>query len=127
MIQIALILSSLPFCMATLSPYLIPETGSPPPVRDIPGFTYYPTGNKLYIYGGLSDIQLSDMWEFDLTTNKWREIRTISVLNPGPRSRSFMTTLEDRKKLVLFGGNTYNGPSSDLWEYDIVNQTVFFI
>lgn len=127
MIHIALLFSTLPYYVVGLSPSLIPETGSPPPVRDIPGFTYYSTGNKLYIYGGLSDIQLSDMWEFDLTTYKWREIHTISVSNPGPRSRSFMTTLEDKKKLVLFGGNTYNGPSSDLWEYDIVNQTVFFI
>jgi hypothetical protein len=67
------------------------------------------------------------MWEFDLSTNQWAEIKPGSVLTPGVRSNTYLATLEDKRKIVLLGGNLPTGPTSDLWLYDIENEPVISI
>lgn len=106
---------------------LIPETGTPPAPRQLPGITSDISGKSLYMYGGVSEYKFSDMWKFDLETNRWNQIYTGSVLTPGLRSSPFMAALNNQSKLLLFGGDTPNGPVSDVWLYDIEGESVICI
>ena len=65
--------------------------------------------------------------EIELETSRWTQIYPGSVLTPGLRSSPFMAALNNQPKLLLFGGNTPNGPSSDVWLYDIEGESVIFI
>jgi hypothetical protein len=105
---------------------MIPKTGTPPSARDTPGFTLEEESNKLYVYGGRFESPLGDMWEFDLSSESWREIHFTSSINPGPRFDPYLVSLGNGK-ILLFGGNTKSGPVSDLWEFDIENQYVRYI
>ena len=125
-------LSLLPFLSLSivegLSVKMIPETGNPPSSRDFPGLTIGgKSSKKLYVYGGYGDSFTDDMWEFDLLTSRWNELYPTSILTPGPRSQTFITTLRSQDKILLFCGNTKNGPVSDLWLYNIENQSVRYI
>ncbi len=112
---------------SAISVGFIPQTGTPPPPRSQAGLALNRNGEKLYLYGGKSDYRFDDMWEFDLNSNIWSEIHPASVLKPGPRSSPFITSLKDEDKIVLFGGDTSAGPISDVWLYDIENQSVIVI
>jgi hypothetical protein len=105
---------------------MIPESGTPPPIRDLPGFALNEEANKLYIYGGRNVSPLDDMWEFDLATETWREIHYTSSIYPGPRSEPYLVSLKSGE-ILLFGGNTKSGPVSDLWVFDIENKYVRYI
>lgn len=105
----------------------IPQTRTPPSSRKQAGLTINPNGDKLYIYGGKSEYRFSDMWEFDLITKTWSEMHPVSILKPGPRSNAFITSFRDQRKIVLFGGDTSNGPISDIWLFDIENQSVMIM
>jgi hypothetical protein len=121
-LTISLLISSLD----AVSVSYIPETGTPPSARIHPALALDSKSQKLYTYGGRSDTILGDMWEFDLNSKLWSEIHPGSVLTPGSRSNAFMTALEDQKKLVLFGGELASGPTSDIWLFDIENESVIF-
>lgn len=111
----------------SISVRLEPETGNPPSGRKLSAMTHDPIDQKLYIFGGISDRKLNDMWQFDLKTQKWSEIHAVSNFYPSPRSGSFIMRLKDKPKILLFGGDTSYGPIIDLWEYDIKYQTVIYI
>jgi hypothetical protein len=103
----------------------VPKSGTPPPARELPGLTFDSKENKVYIYGGRSGAIHGDMWEFDINNEFWNEIHPASVINPGARSAAYLTILEEEyRQMVLFGGDTKNGPVSDVWIYDMDNQTV---
>jgi hypothetical protein len=125
--KIGIVFIALPLIVRAISINYSPETRNPPTGRQASGFTLDKFDSKLYIYGGISVSMFSDLWEFDLLTNKWTEIHSPSVLKPGPRSGSFLTRLKAQRKLLLLGGDTSNGPISDIWLYDIDNQTVALI
>lgn len=57
-----------------ISVKLIPETGTPPSPRELPGLTSDLSGKNLYIYGGVSENKSSDMWKFDLESKRWTQI-----------------------------------------------------
>ena len=102
---------------------MIPQAGTPPSYRELSGLTKF--GGSIFIYGGLKDSTiLEDMWQFDPQSNIWTEQIASSVLSPGPRSNPYLITLQDQNKILLFGGETKNGPVSDLWLYDITRQSV---
>jgi hypothetical protein len=124
--KLALIASLIGFTLS-ISVEFIPRTGTPPSSREQAGLTIHALRRKLYLYGGKSDYRFDDMWEFDLNSNIWSEIHPASVLKPGPRSSPFITSLKDEDKIVLFGGDTSAGPISDVWLYDIENQSVIVI
>ncbi len=106
---------------------LIPETGSPPSARQISGLTYDSDSRKLYIYGGRLANRFDELWSFDLLTQRWSEIHPSSTLSPGPRSDSYIKYLPGRGKILLFGGDTVKGPTSEVWLYDIARERVFYI
>lgn len=107
-----------------LSVNLFPQSGTPPSPRELPGVTLDSLGKNLYVYGGISQIKHDDMWKYDLTSKRWSQIYAGSVLTPGRRSNAFMTALKDQQKLVLFGGDTSTGPASDVWVFDLENESV---
>lgn len=108
----------------SISVGMIPKTGTPPSFRELPGITLSKSAQKIYIYGGRFETLLGDMWEFDLINNQWNEIHMSSTLNPGPRSEAYLFPIEATSKIVMFGGNSLTGPVSDLWEFDINNESV---
>jgi hypothetical protein len=114
-----------------ISVSMIPNTGTPPSYRELPGFTHDPDHDKLYVYGGIKDSYLDDLWEFDLKSNTWNEIFYVTTISPGPRSNPQLVFFKDIKdgkdKILLFGGDSVRGPLSDLWEFDIENETVMYI
>jgi hypothetical protein len=122
--KLSIVLIVLPLFLQAISIKDIPETRNPPTARKLSGFTLDKFDSKLYVYGGTFEDKLSDLWEFNLITNKWTEIHPASVLNPGPRSSPFLTRLISQRKILLLGGITSNGPISDIWLYDIDYQTV---
>jgi hypothetical protein len=115
--------------VGALSVSYIPETGTPPPRRALSGLVYdaSSSSNKVYIYGGRSEVIYGDMWEFDLTKKTWSEMHPASVMKPGARSSPFLTMLEESRQIVLFGGDTESGPISDVWVYDLDSEIVIFI
>jgi hypothetical protein len=106
---------------------MIPKTGTPPSFRELPGIALFESAQKIYIYGGRFETLLGDMWQFDLNNNQWSEIHISSTLNPGPRSEAYLFPIEATSKIVMFGGNSLTGPVSDLWEFDINNESVSYI
>lgn len=124
---LAAFIISLSIYIEAISVKLVPETGTPPSSRELPGFTIDPDHQKLYVYGGITRSRFGDMWEFDLLEKRWDEIHPVSVLKPGSRSNPFLVKIRNQRKLVLFGGDTSYGPVSDLWLYDIDQQSVIFI
>jgi hypothetical protein len=110
-----------------LSVSYIPKTGTPPPRRELSGLAYDSTSDKVYIYGGRSEIFHKDFWEFDISSNTWEEIHPASTMSPGERSGVFMAVLEESRQIVLFGGSGESGPISDVWLYDLDSEIVMFI
>jgi hypothetical protein len=53
--------------VSALSVNYLPESGSPPPRRELPGLAQDSTANKVYIYGGRSQDIYGDLWEFDIS------------------------------------------------------------
>jgi hypothetical protein len=105
----------------------VPETGTPPSLRALPGIVYCSSENKLYLYGGRKDVIYGDMWEFDLNSKIWSEIHPGSIMSPGPRYNTHLVMLEKSRQFVLFGGETESGPISDVWLYDIDSEIVKFM
>ena len=104
---------------AAVSVSMIPKSGTPPSYRELPGVTYDVINNKFYVYGGRQESLLDDMWEYDLNKNTWTEMHTTSTVGPGGRSDPHLVYLADQGKILLFGGNSRSGPTSDLWLFDI--------
>jgi hypothetical protein len=115
------------FQVRSVSVRLRPETGNPPSARKFSAMTHDSIDQKLYIFGGISDRKLNDMWEFDLKTQRWAEIHSVSNFYPSPRSGSFLLRLKDKPKILLIGGDTSYGPIFDMWAYDIQDQSVIYI
>ena len=108
----------------SISVNLIPNTGTPPSYREYPSLSLDSYENKLYVFGGNYIYPKDEMWEFDLATKRWSEIHFTSSLNPSARYKSPLFSLEDSRKLLLFGGVTKQGPVSDLWLFDIEHHAV---
>lgn len=104
---------------------LIPDSGTPPSYRDYPSITFNDYQNKLYILGGYYVSPKDDMWEFDIAKKTWREIYPTSSVNPLARYASTLISLGE--KILLYGGITKYGPVSDLWLFDIEQESVRYI
>lgn len=71
-----------------------------PPARS--GAAMAAVGEKLYVYGGLSQATgwLDDFYVFDTVSNKWNELD--GDRRPSPRDKAAMVTVQD--EVFLFGG-----------------------
>ena len=82
--------------------------------------------NKMVVFGGrfsyFGDNYLNDVWEFDLTTNTWRNITPTDETAPNVRYQH--TSIYYDNKMVVFGGDTGNyNYVNDVWEFDLKTNT----
>jgi hypothetical protein len=110
--------------VSALSSSYLPNTGTPPPPQQFSNLALDSKSNMLYIYGGTSIEHQSNIWKFDLQARKWVKLSNSSWMSPGPRTDSFITVLEERGQIVLFGGISDGGPTSELWTYEIEDESV---
>lgn len=94
----------------------ISPLGGRPVERCLVRAVWDPFQQRLFIFGGQTTATpfLGDLWSF--TDERWRELtRTPS---PAPRNLYAMVLDEDAFRVLIFGGNTGEGPMNDLWAYD---------
>jgi hypothetical protein len=112
-----------------LKPYVdpydwrIPEitTTSPPP-RYGCAMTYDPWNQVFVMFGGFAGVtRYDDTWEFSPYTNKWT-LRTAGV-RPSGRYYHDMIYLPGQMAILLYGGITGTGPSTEAWYYYAGNHT----
>jgi hypothetical protein len=108
---------------ALLVSYL-PKTGTPPPPQQAASLALDSKSNMLYFYGGTSKEKNANIWEFDLNSQKWGKLSNTSWMKPGLRLNNFMTVREQSREIVLFGGNSDGGPTSEVWSYNIEDEAV---
>ncbi len=79
-------------------------------------------GNRLLLYAGCSSgygpCPQGDLWVFDVATNTWTQLAP--DLNPAPRSNPAISTFGN--DVLLVGGLTERGPSSDVWRGAVDGQ-----
>jgi hypothetical protein len=94
------------------------------PTAPLAGFQeamcYDPIGNRIVVYGGRTTATgtiLSDCHAFDLVTNTWSQIPNTVPGTTGPLELLGAKMAYDATsgKLVLFGGSSVAGRSSDTW------------
>jgi hypothetical protein len=110
--------------VSALSSSYLPKTGTPPPPQQFSSLAFDSKSNMLYIYGGVSIEDQSNIWKFDLEARKWSKLSNSSWMSPGPRTDSFITILEESREILLFGGISHDGPTSEVWTYEIEDEAV---
>ncbi|MFO0969759.1 MAG: kelch repeat-containing protein [Gemmataceae bacterium] len=77
-----------------------------PPPRANSRLVYDPLAKKVVLFGGDQLDQLvADTWTFDVTRDRWEELRTERA--PAPRAGHALLWLPKAKKVLLLGGYTY--------------------
>ncbi len=76
------------------------------------------SNQRLLLFGGQSDPRpfLGDFWSLDVPSGRWTQ-KTPALL-PGPRNVYGATSDLGGRRWYVFGGNTPDGPSAQLWVYD---------
>ena len=85
--------------------------------RLLPGLTYDRVGGVTWLFGGqLSGTAQNDLWTWDGAA--WTPVAAPAT--PRPAARYEMAIAHDtaRNRLVLYGGRTPTGFSSETWEFD---------
>ncbi|MHA2342909.1 MAG: Kelch repeat-containing protein [Candidatus Hodarchaeales archaeon] len=80
---------------------------------------YNPINQKIIMFGGFNvdeDNDLDDMWEFDSTTDTWRELH--QTTKPPATSGHGMVYDSINEKFILFGGSGIYGWDDKTWVYD---------
>ncbi|CAG0929857.1 hypothetical protein TFLX_01437 [Thermoflexales bacterium] len=77
---------------------------------------------KLFLFGGqdVAGNLMGDLWELDPAKRIWTKIPP-SRVQPSPRSGASLT-YDFNRRLWLFGGETNNGMTNELWMYDIASK-----
>uniref|UniRef100_A0A914ZBZ0 Kelch repeat protein n=1 Tax=Panagrolaimus superbus TaxID=310955 RepID=A0A914ZBZ0_9BILA len=89
---------------------LIEQSGNVPPQRAAASIAYNPETNKAYLFGGRhSTIRLNDLYEMDVGTYKWRELKFGNdIPKPIGRSWATLTYNPDANYFLLYGGISAN-------------------
>ena len=94
--------------------------GPRPPPRWGHGFAS--ADNKLFVFGGMSDYALNDLYMLDPSTNTWSDL-TYSAIGPRPPPRWSLGLASANSKLFLFGGASNIGNTNDTFELDLPSMT----
>jgi hypothetical protein len=97
--------------------------GESPEPRDVPALVYDSDRDVLLLFGGRGQDfrRRSDTWQWDGTG--WSELEPAGRV-PGARGFHKMAYDEDRRRVVLFGGQTDDGSRlADTWEWDGATST----
>lgn len=80
----------------------------------------------MYVFGGYGDkgVRLNDLHQFDLPTRTWvaHPERQGQGESPSARHSAAMVADTAQLSLWLFGGTTSDGPSDDLFRYDLTTK-----
>ncbi|MHA2032047.1 MAG: Kelch repeat-containing protein, partial [Candidatus Kariarchaeaceae archaeon] len=85
---------------------------------------YNPDKQKIIMFGGFNydeNSDLDDMWEYDCTTDTWREL--YQSTKPPATSSHGMVYDSINRKFVLFGGSGIYGWEDKTWVYDPSNNS----
>eukprot|EP00002_Diphylleia_rotans_P028911 TRINITY_DN5847_c0_g1_i1.p1 TRINITY_DN5847_c0_g1~~TRINITY_DN5847_c0_g1_i1.p1 ORF type:complete len:2350 (+),score=427.40 TRINITY_DN5847_c0_g1_i1:170-7219(+) len=88
-------------------------SGDAPVVRD--DYCTATVGNKIYMFGGLTDSFMRDFYELDLLTNHWTRIP--SKVRNWPSARRFPICFEYKQELYLYSGKGPVDDVNDMWKY----------
>jgi hypothetical protein len=92
-------------------------SGTPPPGRRLQSAVYDPVGNRMIVFGGVSDTLLDDVWQLTLGgTPTWSQIDA----GPGPSPRAGCGAIYDAagQRMIVFGG-AYAG---DEWQIELSDE-----
>jgi hypothetical protein len=92
-------------------------SGVPPSARNVFGFAYDSSRDRLLIHGGWNGTYLSDTWTLDLSAGgAWSQLATAT--SPPARRQSYADYDPDADRLVMFGG--YDGGNrDDVWQLNL--------
>ncbi len=84
---------------------------------------YDARSDRMILFGGCSlgfgPCPQGDLWSLDVSGKDWNEVSPTRI-KPSPRSNPALIG-DGNGRLILFGGNTSDGPSGDLWSLDIAS------
>jgi N-acetylneuraminic acid mutarotase len=89
-----------------------------------PSVAYDARSHRIVLFGGLdvATFELRDeTWIYDVEADLWSVVET----TPRPAGRNFAATAYDTGSdaIILFGGDTFEGPLDDTWSFDTDTQT----
>jgi hypothetical protein len=85
--------------------------------RTFPGLTYDRTGSVTWLFGGvLSGTAQNDLWTWNGAA--WTAVAAPAAPRPAPRWETAIAHDTARNRLVVYGGRTPTGFTSETWEFD---------
>ena len=88
--------------------------------KNPPGLVQYSkstcTNNVLYSFGGIDTVYQNELKRFSLQNKIWRTILVDTEKTPSPRINPIFISYNSN--LYLFGGQTTNGLTKDLWLFN---------
>jgi hypothetical protein len=104
---------------------LITGVSGPSQRRENPGAA---SSTKFFVFGGKSGNSggawMNDLWEYEPIAKSWKELTANGAAgSPLKRDQAGVCFDPGRQKLIVFGGNTWNGVKNDTWEFDFKTGT----
>jgi hypothetical protein len=98
-------------------------TPASPLPRVLPSIAYDRANRVGILFGGWfgGAYETNDTWAYDALNDNWTEMRPQSP--PPIRNGAAMCYDQARGTMVLFGGETGQGPTNDTWTYDLSTNT----
>lgn len=98
----------------------ITPTGTIPLKRCLHEAVYDAARDRMLLFGGCSSgfgpCPQGDLWSFDLASHIWTELTPAA--GPAAVSNPALVFDAERGQAILFGGNSSEGPSAELWVLD---------
>jgi hypothetical protein len=64
---------------------------------------------------------MNDLWAFEVTAGSWKQLAPANA--PSPRNLYAAVRRGDRREALVYGGNTLNGNSGELWLLDLARES----
>ncbi len=91
-----------------------------PSPRNFYAMAFDEEGRRLILFGGnTADGPLNDLWFFDTTTERWSQPSPQGEGPPPARAGHDAAWLPGSHRLIVFGGQTTEGDSNELWELNV--------
>jgi N-acetylneuraminic acid mutarotase len=105
----------------------IDPSGVPPSERESSTMAYWPSTQRVLLFGGLSlgedtDAELGDMWAYDPLTMTWGEVARTGIA-PSARLGQAMASAPALGGVFLFGGRFDDTDLDDSWVFDSLDDT----
>jgi hypothetical protein len=101
----------------------IPESRKPSAAED-GALVYDPVAHRVLLFGGKNDQDenLNEVWEFDLSQNRWRQL---DVVGDRPLGREDHVAIFDPQgyRLIIHGGENDTPVSNEIWALDLRERT----